>query len=442
MKKNFIVSSITTVFSIPTVSLSFILITNLITPVWGKPETVEITRKTIEQEEVTLNLRVIEDNQRPALNLEKKNFTVFVDGNTISDFKWKSAKESEPKARVLFLVDFSGSMRRKDQSGTTKLQGAVRAIEAFIESAKKRGGDIQIAILPFGEGYGNCMSHIVDSQTINSKGFRNVDDIVLQKTLDYLKNYNVADLCASTNLYEPLINAVEYLADTNNKDFHPPLNRRLPKYDPRQPRQPQLSVILLSDGFHNAKDSLGNDTEAEDFKTLEEVLNNNPKIIVHTLGYGQTPEELGKKIGKAKAMRSDLYYASGRIPKGKIDAEDFVDRDRLAEIAQITDGIAEFSNNPGKIASALVEFLNALDEYEIIYQTPSAEEGRLYKVEVEVNKDENMQKTDQPEKYKISWNPLPLTARLSIFILSLIALSLFGILPWWLWGKNIKNQQE
>ena len=84
----------------------------------------------------------------------------------------------------------------------------------------------------------------------------------------------------------------------------------------RQPRQPRLSVILLSDGFHNK----GN--EKNEFENLEILLKDNPQIIVHTLGYGFTPEELGKRIGKSKATRADLYYGSGRPPRGKINAED------------------------------------------------------------------------------------------------------------------------
>ncbi len=121
MKKNFIALSITTVFSIPIVSLT--LIASIVNPVLAKPEKVAITRKTVSQDEVTLDLKVTEANQRPTLNLTQDNFTVLVDGEKIPDeniVDWKSALDSEPKARVLILVDFSGSMKRTDQRGETK----------------------------------------------------------------------------------------------------------------------------------------------------------------------------------------------------------------------------------------------------------------------------------------------------------------------------------
>ena len=439
MKKNFIGLSTTIVSWIQTASLSLALVSSILTPASAKLEKIEFTTKpTVSQDRVTLRLKVTEENQRPALTLKEENFTVFVDGQEVTNvIDWKSAKDSQPTARILFLVDFSGSMKREDQSRKSKLEGAIRAIEEFIKSAKKRGGDIKIAILPFGEGKGaNCPSHIVDSDTIDRKGFRSPSDAVLQQSLDYLKKYDIDKLCASTDLYKPLSNGIEYLADTTNTDFYPPLNPDIPEYDPQQPRQPQLSVILLSDGFHNK----GN--EANEFENLENTLNSNPKIIVHTLGYGLTPEELGQRIGKAKATRADLYYGSGKPPRGKISPEDFVDRDRLKQIADITNGIAEFSNNPKKVAAALTEFLDALDEYEITYDTPFAEEGKLYQVEVEVTDEGQTQKTDPPESYRVTWNSLPLPIRMSILGGSVIVLLVLGVLPWWLWGKQIKKQEQ
>ena len=434
MKKNFIALSITTVSWIQTASLTLALFVSSLAPAWAKAEKIEITRKEVSQDEVTLRLRVTDDNQRPAFDLTENNFSVLVDGQKISPIQVKSPQRSEPTpARILFLIDFSGSMKRKDSSGKSKLEGAIEAIEEFIESAKKRGGDIKIAILPFGEGGTNCPSYIADAQTIDNKGFKNADDVVLQQSVDFIKNLDVNTLCASTNLYEPLSNGIEYLADRNNTDFYPPLNPKLSEFDPRQPRQPRLSVILLSDGFHNK----GN--EKNEFENLEILLKDNPQIIVHTLGYGFTPEELGKRIGKSKATRADLYYGSGRPPRGKINAEDFVDRDRLQEIAKITDGIAEFTNNPKKVAAALIEFLDALGEYAINYTTPNAQEGKLYQVEVEVTDEGETAKT-APQNYKVTWDSLSLSTRMSILGGSVFLLLILAVLPWWLWGERIKNQ--
>ena len=430
MKKNFIGLSITTVSWIRTASFTFALVCNILTPVWAKPEKIEITtRPKVSQDEVTLRLRETNQYQRPAYDLTEDNFSVLVDGQKVLPIQVESPQRSEPTpARILFLVDFSGSMKRKDSSGKSKLEGAIEALEKFIESAKKRGGDIKIAILPFGEGGSKCRSYIVDAKTIDDKGFKTTDDVVLQQSVDFWsKKFNVDALCASTNLYEPLSNGVEYLANRNKTDFYPPLNPKLSEFDPRQPRQPQLSVILLSDGFHNK----GN--EKNEFENLEILLKDNPQIIVHTLGYGLTPEELGRRIGKSKATRADLS------PRGKIDPEDFVDRDRLQEIAKITDGIAEFTNNPNKVVAALIEFLDSLGEYEISYVTPNAQEGKLYQVEVEVTDEGETEKT-APENYKVTWDSLSLSTRMSILGGSVFLLLILAVLPWWLWGERIKNQ--
>ena len=443
MKKNFIGLSTITAFWIPTASLTLSFLAGIINPVFAKPETIDLTYKTVVEDEVTLRVRVMEENRRPSLNLEQEKFTVLVDGKPVNDIKVTPPSRTEPTpARVLFLVDLSGSMKRKDESGATKLNSAIEAIEAYIKAASQRGGDIKIAILPFAKGSARCPSHVVDETTIAGKGFKALDDVVLQQSLDYLKNLNPSKLCASTNLYDPLYNSIEYFANTNNTDFYPhqtPENQKIIAQnpnDPKLPREPQLSVILLSDGFHND----GN--EADEFENLETILDDNPKIVVHTLGYGLTPKGLAKKVGKSKVTRADISYKKP-VPSGKISAEEFVDHDRLEQIASITNGIGEFTNNSRKVSAALIDFFNALGEYEITYKTPNAEEGKFYQVEVELTDegnivDQSSVNNSNTDKYKVIWNPLEGTQRFAIFAVSGVTLLLAGGL-WLVAGKKIRE---
>ena len=94
----------------------------------------------------------------------------------------------------MVLLDFSGSMNQLDSRGNTKLDGAVKAIRKFTQLSAKRGGNTQIAIVPFGESGGNCdRGYPVNNKTLDK--FFAAGDFKLQNYLDYL-----ADLtpCAAT----------------------------------------------------------------------------------------------------------------------------------------------------------------------------------------------------------------------------------------------------
>lgn len=246
------------------------------------------------------------------------------------------------------------------------------------------------------------------------------NDFKVQNNLDYLESLTP---CASTNIYDPLKKAVKFLGNTEEPRFYPP-------NDSGQP-QPRLSIILLSDGYHNA------DYEAQDFQSLTTLLKRNNNIIVHTLGYGLTPEQLGQKYQLGKpATRADIN--SGKVPEAE-----FVDKQRLAEIAKITGGIAEFSGDGEAIAENLQLFLNALlGEYEITYTQPNAERGSKHNVQVVVSSKADKPVESPPKAYTITvfGRSLPLTVRLAMLACILVLLSLGGILPFYFWGEQLKKE--
>ncbi len=419
MKIKFIVLSTIIAFWTPKLSLCLLMFGFLATPVWGEEQNVEIVNKPrVNDDQVTLRVKVTGVQNRPEIDLDQEDFQVFVEGNNIAAFNWKSPTETIPTpARIVILLDFSGSMKNLDQRGNTKLEGAIAAIRAFLDVASKRGGDTQVAIAPFGEGRGTCVGYTVDDQTLDN--FFPADSPELQK---YLNELSQEIPCASTDLYNPLIDTVNFLTEK-----YPPLDPNLPENS--QANQPRLAVILLSDGYHSQRN------EAEDFQYLQTILKRNPQITVHTLGYGQSPTELGKlyKCDKTAATRADLGKGKCKVPP-----DQFVDEERLAEIATLTNGIALFSANPDIIADNLQEFLTAiLGEYEITYTQPQPERGKLYSVNVSVTPTNT---TSNTEYYRFFWSPLPRQVRFGMLFGIFATLGLGGILPFWLWGKYIKHK--
>jgi hypothetical protein len=412
MKKNSIALSTIIASWIPKLSLFLVFSGLLSFPVFGETTQTEIVGKPqVGEEQVTLKVKVKGENNRPEINLQATDFQVLLEGETIPGFEWKSPKEATPPpARIVILLDYSGSMNNPDSRGTSKIKGAIAAIRAFLKVASYQGGDIQVAIVPFGESRGTCQIPPVNEQSLDN--FYPVGDGGLE---NYLKKLESGTPCASTDLYNPLIKTTNFLTTK-----FPPPDPNLPER--QQTPQPRLSVILLSDGYHNRG------SEVEDFEGLKLVLNQHPEIVVHTLGYGRTPEELGKlyKCDKTPATRKDIGEGKCKVPP-----EEFVDQQRLAEIAQLTGGVARFSANPEIIATDLKEFLNSiLGEYEITFTHPRPERGKTYQVQVMANS-----VVSNSEYYRFLWSYLPLKVRMAMLTATIVVFLVGGVLPFWLWGK-------
>jgi hypothetical protein len=377
----------------------------------------------VNEDRVTIRIKVKGKEDKPVMGLLDTDFRLLVDDKEVK-FKpkdWKNPEQTvPPPAWIIVLLDFSGSMRQPDSRGKSKLEGAINAIREFSQVLAERGGNTQVAIVPFGKPGEKCEGYLVNNDTLDK--FFPAGDFKLENHLSYLAGLTP---CASTNLYEPLTKALRFLGNTEDRRFYLPNGSQEP--------QPRLSVILLSDGYHNAAN------EEQDFRNLERLLRINEGIIVHTLGYGLTPEQIGAKykLGRA-ATRRDLGQGAGKVPE-----EEFVDRDRLKQIASLTGGINEFSGDAQAIASNLKLFLNALlGEYEISYTEPNPERGSKHKVYVEITSLENNNSVVKSElkPYTIFWFTLPTQVRLIMFLCILLVLVLGGVIPFWFWGKQLKEQ--
>lgn len=424
MKHKSTALSITIAFLTRKLSFSLLLLGCLNSPSWGQAKQAEIVGKPLVNEDrVTIRVKVKGEQDKPVMGLLDTDFRLLVDRQEVN-FRpkdWKSPEETiPPPAWILVLLDFSGSMKKLDSRGTTKIEGAIKAIREFTEVLGERGGATRVAIVPFGESGPSCEGYPINNDTLDK--FFSAGDFKLQNYLDYLAGFTP---CASTNLYQPLNKAVRFLADTDDSRFYVPEESDEP--------QPRLSIILFSDGYHNKSN------EEQDFKTLEFLLRRNEQIIVHTLGYGFTPEQLGQKYNLGRpATRQDLGNGEGKVP-----FEEFVDRDRLAKIAQLTGGISAFSGEAQAIAENLQLFLNALlGEYEITYSEPNPTRGSKHSVQVAVVSPDGGMVESRPKSYIITifGRTLPLSIRLTMVSCILLIMGLGGVLPFWFWGKWLKRE--
>lgn len=360
------------------------------------------------------------------MQLRERDFQAIADGQEVELQSWKSPEESvPPPAWIVVLLDFSGSMKRKDSSGTTKLQGAIDATRRFIEETANRGGNTRVAILPFGDSGKNCAGYEVTQESIETKFFP-ANDIKQQNLLDYLANKSP---CASTNIYDPLEEAIRLLGDEEDPRFYVPEDSNKP--------QPRLSVILLSDGYHNKPN------EERDFNNLLDLLDRHDNIVVHTLGYGLTPEQLGRKynLGRA-ATRDDVQTANNN--NKPVPPDEFVDQSRLEQIAEATGGISEFSGNADDIVDALQLFLNALlGEYELIYQERNPERGSKHEVLVRANiNGTEIQTQTKPYTIAVFGRSPSVKSRLIMTGLIAVVLGIGGVLPFWKWSQALKQKAE
>lgn len=434
MKKIF-TDSFTTIASLtPKLSLSALLALSLSNPAWSQVKTAAIVGKpTVDEDLVTVRIKVKDGNDRPVMGLQDTNFELIVDNKPL-EFRskdWKSPDETiPPPAWIIVLLDFSGSMQQKDSQGTSKIEGAMKAIREFTAELANRcpkNSTVfcpkpQVSIVPFGDPGGDCPGNPVNEKELDK--FFSAGNYLLNNYLDYLASQKP---CASTNIYEPLSKSIKFLANDGEPRFY------VPK-DSNQP-QPRLSVVLLSDGYHNKPN------EERDFKNLLVLLKRNENITVHTLGYGLTPAQLGQKYGLGRpAKRSDIGKGDRQVPE-----DDFVDEKRLAEIAQVTGGIAEFSPNAQAVAEKLKLFLNALlGEYQISYQQPKAERGSKHDVQVAVQSENGSKVKSESVSYTITvfGRSLPLGTRMIMLLVVLIVIGAGGVLPFWLWGNYLKQEME
>lgn len=460
MVRNCSDSSITIASWIRRLSLSLLLVSSFIGPSWSQEvQTAEIIgRPRVDKDRgwVTLRVKVQDANNRPVVGLQEQDFTLKIcqpqseensDACQILDradiLDWKNPKEAEPPpAWIIVLLDFSGSMKRSDSRGTTKLAGALQAIGEFNRDLARRGGKTKIAIVPFSKGGKNCTGNRVTDTELNN--FEDASNIGLEKYLQVLASQSDS-LCGATDIYGPLRQAVRFLGNRTDARFNPPSDSKEP--------EPRLSIVLLSDGYHSIYHGQANEPELEeeDFEDLLNLLENYPQITIHTLGYGLTPQQLKAKynlsryptIADVGTVAPEDFTNPNRLAQMTVPAEEFVDQKRLQQIARATGAIAEFAGNAEDISENLTEFLDALlGEYEISYMQPrnNADRGSEHNVTVEVKTAENVVESDA-KTYVFPWvgPALPASRRAQIFLSVLGVLAVFGVVPFAIWAMGIKG---
>ncbi len=397
--------------SIHKLSLSIAIVSCLITASWGqvrKPEI--IANPEVDDEQIKLRVRVME-GKRPRIDLPKNDFQVFVDEEPMDNFQLRKPEQTTPPpAWVIFLLDYSGSMKDDDESGKVKLLGATEAIREFAEVAATRKGETKIAVVPFattGPGCTNAIDrrlreykgHIVTRSLLNDFYSPETLETRIQELEEVKELGGINQLCGATDIYQPLVKAVQFLNNPEDERFNPQPKRFQPP-----PIQPQLSIILLSDG---------KDTEYEDdldFGTLKSELQGNQSITIHTLGYGKD--------------------------------DGSVDKQALADIANLTNGIPQFSGNAAKVARDFIDFLNAGEEYHITYPETNPERGKAHSVFVTVKSPDGSRTPSESKEYRgiVFGRKASLPQRTFILAVVIATWGLY-ILLFNLLGKFLKRQQ-
>ncbi|MDY6802799.1 MAG: vWA domain-containing protein [Cyanobacteriota bacterium] len=465
--------STTIVSWIPKVSLSLLLVICGINPSFAEVERVEIIQAKPDKDNgsVTLRFQAFDRNNKAVMRLPVRNVTLRVCSKgdrecqelELGNKKWrKRAPEELPPAWVIVLLDFSGSMRRCEELGSwdeikfqcdgkSKLEGAIEAIQKFNEDVARRSKKTQIAIVPFSESGGRCVTGKKVNRTTLDE-FKPAGSDEIEKTLDELRETAPKDICGATNIYDPLIAAVRFLGDENEPRFNPPEPDSQEKTESKEP-EPRLSIILLSDGYHSIYGKYGEreaKMEQGHFGDLILELEKNSHVTVNTIGYGKTSQELKQEYGLKDEPNMENLYLLKDLPVGDVTnheglkqiSQEFVDRKSLTRIAEITRGIHEFSANANDVANALTDFLSAmLNEYEITYVQPTNfDRGSAHNVQVIVKPPDGGEVKSKPEPYTFSWvgPKLPAKSR-GILFLSVLAMVLGGIfVPFWLFKKSLQ----
>lgn len=400
---------------------------------------IDVTPRTPENGLITVRAKVLSEGNVPIDSLKKEDFRIYTaksgvpqslkEIDRIKLFTPDQQVKPDP-ARIVILLDMSGSMSIKDASGVKKLDGAISAIRGFISLVRKENIPAKIAIVPFGEGKLQKCNYDVNQATIKEK-YVEASNQQLDEQITQLARTNP---CAATNLFGPLKEAVTFLGeDTISQDIQ------------ENATQPRLSVILFSDGFHNSKN--------DKFDSLAPVFKKYPLVKVNTLGYGESLEHLRNRTTNCQGITDEqlkqinIVYNLSRcnIPGETIEGF-IVDQPGLKEIAKLTSGISEFPKDAKSAVNSLETFFKSLREYEFQFRQPGADEGEKYQVMIEVNSPNRQIKSQSALRDftipTFGYQQLPFFPdRLAILGVTLAALA-GSILLFRNWSRKLKEESD
>lgn len=353
---------------------------------------------TKHQVEAVIEFKVLDENNKLKQELNKEDIELKSNGKLVENFRLIKPDEKKPDPNnIIILLDVTGSMNKLDQNNQIRGLAAIAAIRSFIKDIKEKEYPSKIAFVPFAEDGENCGGGYLPppvNDDILSK-FYSSEAPELKKQISELENsFNSKNKrpCGSTDIRQPLGNAIKYLK--NNSPF-------LAKGSKEPSR---LGIILVSDGF----DPVLSLEEKSELNELEELIKDSPEITIHTLGYG---------------------YSQGT-------EYDNIDPEVLERLAQASGGIFLFSANSKEISNALDTFLvSLLGEYEIRYQPTSIKQYKKETVELTVGE------LSEEKEFRISNVPsLPFITRMLILGGTLIFCTIFGLLPFIAWRWYIEQQ--
>ncbi|MDJ0581076.1 vWA domain-containing protein [Crocosphaera sp.] len=406
-------------------------------PAFPNSNTVEIVRGSSEQDNVTLKVRVVDDQRIPIRGLNPEDFkvkTILPDGTEeiLRDIELIRPEKAKPDPTYLvILLDMSGSMKHKDDSGVKKLRGAVDGVQVFLEAIEAQNLPVEIALVPFGEG---CDNNYRVSQEIIKE---NLESSPYPETKSYLNNLAKVKVCASTNLYQPLTEAVEFLG--NEERFQADSSEIVPR----------LGVILFTDGFDADPNRNREEKRFQELKNIIEEYSS--KVTVHAMGYGESLSTVYNRATCDYNLSKERQTVNNLLEWCRISGQDIrefiVDEDRLQEIAQTTPGgISRFPRNAQEVIDSLNKFLTTLREYEITYQQPNAEKAGSYETQVIVNSEThglvNLASNTKTIRFKnFSYQPLPWWVHL-LFLIATIIIGKVGINQFKEWSEDLKQQAK
>ena len=353
---------------------------------------------TKHQVEAVIEFKVLDENNKLKQELNKEDIELKSNGKLVENFRLIKPDEKKPDPNnIIILLDVTGSMNKLDQNNQIRGLAAIAAIRSFIKDIKEKEYPSKIALIPFAEGGKNCGGGYVPppvNDDILSKFYSSEAPELKKQLLELENSFNSKNKrpCGSTNIRQPLGNAIKYLK--NNSPF-------LAKGSKEPSR---LGIILVSDGF----DPVLSLEEKSELNELEELIKDSPEITIHTLGYGSS---------------QGTEY-------------DNIDPEVLERLAQASGGIFLFSANSKEISNALDTFLvSLLGEYEIRYQPTSIKQYKKETVELTVGE------LSEEKEFRISNVPsLPFITRMLILGGTLIFCTIFGLLPFIAWRWYIEQQ--
>jgi len=454
-------------------------------------QSVNITPRSTLGNQVTLRVKVAGQDNIPIEGLKQEDFVVHTTdrkGNPIKipkdEFTFIAPEQTTPDlAFVVFLVDISGSMKHPDSAGVPKLEGATKAIRKFVEQARSEEIPLKFALIPFGyPGQNECTGKYlspVNLNNINNEKYSFVDitdDGILNKRFKELSDIQ-SKLCASTNLLKPLTVGAVHLRQ---------------QFKASQENEARLVIILLSDGYDNSSQDRIND--------INEFLQEEPKVTVHTLGYGESLRNLRDRADcypniDDRDLKPQLIADSCELPRPDInqfikedssenhkmindkaaqcdrqifappfsketsftlenvsyycqlprpDIKEFIiDEYLLNQVAKATGGIYQISNDADSVAKSLTDFLKTLREYEIKYQQPDADRASEHAVFIEVNAPHRKLNSVVSDKESIRFPTFFFDLKQhKPVVIGTFAIGFFGLLLFVIWSQILKHQAE